>query len=54
MTDQEIDFAGRVLIVCACILVTSILLFWDNMTKNERLFSGIGAFVFLVLWAMIG
>jgi hypothetical protein len=54
MTDQEVDFASRVLIVFACILAVSVTLFWDTMSKTERIFSIIGAFVFMALWAAIG
>lgn len=54
MTDQEIEIVRRVLIICACVIVTSGLLLWDHMSKNAKLAAGIGAFVFLVLWALIG
>ena len=54
MTDQEIDFASKVILVCACVLVLNIVLLWDHLSKDAKIASGIGVFVFLGLWALIG
>lgn len=47
MTDQEIDFASKVILVCACVLVLNIVLLWDHLSKDAKIASEL---VFLFFW----
>jgi hypothetical protein len=54
MIDQEIEFARGVLVVVMIFLAAYQVIWWPEISKNGKIFLGIGSFVVLIIWATIG